>query len=38
LAKREYVRPVLKDMGRMDLVRAKSTGVGDGGGNNKKNV
>ena len=38
LAKMEYARPVLRDMGRMDLVRAKSAGVGDGGGNNKKNV
>jgi hypothetical protein len=38
MAKKTYARPILKDLGRMDLVRAKSIGIGDGGGNNKKNV
>jgi hypothetical protein len=37
LAQKEYLRPTLKDLGRMDLVRAKSLGGADGGPNNKKN-
>jgi hypothetical protein len=38
VTKAAYRRPVLKHLGRMDLVRKKSTGTADGGGNDWKNV
>jgi hypothetical protein len=36
MAEKQYARPVLKDLGRMDLVRAKSVGTEDGPTNNFK--